>query len=329
MLILRRRDVDAILTGREAAVLAAVRAAYLTHRAGHTSLPHSVFLRFPGSPRDRIISLPGYLGGERPVAGMKWVASFPGNLADGLDRASAVIVTNSPRTGRPEHLVEASLISARRTGASAALAAATLTGPRPDDGVALIGCGVINFEVLRFLRLVLPGLRAVTLFDLDARRCAEFAARCASEWPRLAVAEAADPATALAAHRLVSFATTAARPHTGLDSCVPGTLVLHVSLRDLTPRSLLTCRNVVDDVDHVCREDTSVHLAEKLSGGRGFLHGTLGEHLDGTRAPARDATAVTVFSPFGLGVLDLAVAALVQEVAEAEGRGLAVPDFLD
>jgi ornithine cyclodeaminase len=286
---------------------------------------------------------------------MKWIASFPGNLAAGLDRASAVIVTNSPRTGRPEYLVEASLISARRTGASAALAAGTLAGPRPDDGVTLIGCGVINFEVLRFLRLVLPGLGAVTLigcgvinfevlrflrlvlpglgavtlFDLDARRRAEFAERCAAQWPELAVAEAGDLETALAAHRLVSFATTAARPHAGLGSCAPGTLVLHVSLRDLTPQSLLTSRNVVDDVDHVCREETSVHLAEQLSGGRGFLHGTLGEHLDGTRPPVRDATAVTIFSPFGLGVLDLAVAALVREVAEAEGRGLAVPDFLD
>ncbi|MFF0431278.1 2,3-diaminopropionate biosynthesis protein SbnB [Streptomyces sp. NPDC004327] len=333
MLILTARDVRQVLDGAEHQVVEAVSRAYRLHAAGRTAVPHSLFLRFPEEARNRIIALPAYLGntgdpGERePVAGIKWISSFPGNLASGLERASAAVILNSMRTGHPEVLLEGSVISARRTAAGAALAAATLAPREPQTGVTLIGCGVINFEVLTFLRALLPDLAEVTLFDLDRARVRAFAERCAARLPELKTAVAERIEDALAAHRLVSLATTASTPHLDPSPCRPGTLLLHLSLRDLTAETILSSVNIVDDGDHVCREATSLHLAEQRVGHRDFIADSIGAILTAGRRH-RDPEALTVFSPFGLGVLDLAVADLVHHRAQEQGLGTRVPDFL-
>ncbi|WP_327000784.1 2,3-diaminopropionate biosynthesis protein SbnB [Dactylosporangium sp. NBC_01737] len=329
MLILGRRDVKAVLDGADGAVLRTVRDTYVAHARGETSVPHSVFLRFPDDDRNRIIGLPAYVGGARPVAAMKWIASFPGNIGHGLERASAAILLNRVDDGRPVALVEGSVISARRTAASAAVAAEELTVGAPDDvrtGVTLIGCGVINAEVLRFLRAKLPAVADVALFDLDAGRARAFADRIRRPDLRVEVHERID--TALAAHRIVSLATTAGTPHLTTAACRPGTVVLHLSLRDLAPESILVATNVVDDADHVCRAATSCELAEQRSGGRDFIAAELGAVLARRATVPYDPHAVTVFSPFGLGILDAAVAAHVLDTAASRGLGTHLPDFL-
>ncbi|WP_422770146.1 2,3-diaminopropionate biosynthesis protein SbnB [Plantactinospora sp. WMMC1484] len=327
MLILGHDDVRQILAGRELALIDLVGEAYKLHDEGATSVPHSTFLRFPEQPRNRIIGLPAYVGGKAPAAGMKWIASWPGNIATGLARASAAIVINDLDTGRPSALLEGSLISAARTAASAALAARLLVREPGPSGVTLIGCGLINLAVLRFLVAALPTLTEVTLFDTDCARAASFARRCAELAPGMHVTLAADAGRALAAHDLVSIATTAAEPHLELGPARAGT-VLHVSLRDLVPATILASQNVVDDADHVCRERTSLHLAEEQVGHRDFIDAPIGQILRGTGGFRRDPDRTVVFSPFGLGALDIALAEFVRAAAVERGLGIRVDDFL-
>jgi ornithine cyclodeaminase len=105
-------------------------------------------------------------------------------------------------------------------------------------------------------------------------------------------------------------------------------VLLHVSLRDLTVQAILASHNVVDDTDHVCREQTSLHLAEQHTGNRDFIHATLGALLRGRVELPRDPARTLVFSPFGLGILDLALAGFVRARVAADGGGVPVADFL-
>jgi 2,3-diaminopropionate biosynthesis protein SbnB len=329
LLILTGDEVLSLLAGRERDVLGAVRRAYEGFGRGLGSLPHSTFLRFPADDRSRIIALPAFLGDGFGVAGIKWIASFPGNHDRGLDRASAVLVLNSTETGRPEAMLESSVISARRTAASAALAAQTLRGPGEVSRAGLVGCGPINFEVVRFLTAAMPEIRHLVVYDLHPERAEQFKVRCERSFEGLEVSAAGAAREAFEGMPLVSLATTALRPHIeDLSACAPGSTVLHVSLRDFTPEAVLAADNVVDDVDHVCRAGTSVHLASELSGNRDFIRCTLADVLLG-RAPARRSDdGVTIFSPFGLGVLDLAVGKLVYDLAVERRLGTVIPAFL-
>lgn len=328
LLILGAATVGALLAERTTDVLHAVERAYVLHSAGDSDLPHSVFLRFPHAPRNRIIALPAFLGGEYGATGVKWVASFPANLAAGLPRASAVIVLNSATTGQPLALLEGAQISAQRTAASAALAAVALHAGR-EPSLGLLGGGVINYEIVRYLAHLQTRFRRVTICDLDAARAAQFQQRIAPLVAPAPVECVPDAQTLLARSRLLALATTAAQPHLLEPSWFqPGSTVLHVSLRDLAPAIILPAFNVVDDADHVCRAATSLHLTEQAVGQRNFIHCTLADLLTGRASAPTDSAQLIVFSPFGLGVLDLAVAQLVFELAQQRGLGTCVPDFL-
>lgn len=320
---------QALLDGRELEILDAVRMAYVAHSRGESSLPHSTFLTFPHEQRNRIIALPAYLGEEFGVAGVKWVSSFPGNLSEGLDRASAVVILNSSQTGRPEAIIEGSLISAKRTAASAALAAQCLVDGEKDTSVTMVGCGLINFEIARFLRVACPQLKTFNLFDLDPARAEYFKERFQKSFEGISVEVMPDLTLALRSAPLISMATTAVEPHINdLSVCSPRATVLHISLRDLSPEVILTSDNVVDDVDHVCRAQTSIHLAEQLTGSRDFVRCTLADILKGDAPARKDDGSIAVFSPFGLGVLDLAVSKLVRDLSLQQEQGTVIEAFL-
>ena len=99
--IINGRTVSDIVHGDRAGCIAVVRDAYLAHARGQSVNPDSYFLRLPDKPDCRIVALPAFLGDGYQVAGLKWIASYPGNVQRGFPRASAVLVLNSYDTGYP------------------------------------------------------------------------------------------------------------------------------------------------------------------------------------------------------------------------------------
>jgi ornithine cyclodeaminase len=314
MTVVTGAEVSRVIDAGRAECVDVVGRAYLLHDAGQSSLPNSSFLRLPAHERDRIIALPGYLGGEFDVAGLKWIASWPGNTTAGLARASAVLILNTPRTGYPYACLEASVISASRTAASAVLAAERLAGGRVAPRVGIVGTGLIADHVVRFLTDLGWDIGGYRLFDLDRAAAERFAARIRARGAT-EVAVTDEAAGAFRDCAVVVLATVAGTPHlTDPALLAHRPVVLH-----------LAAQNVTDDVDHVLRERTSLQLAEEHAGHRRFVDGTLADVLAGRLS--RDPQRATVFSPFGLGVLDLAVGKWVFDRVRADGGGVAVHDF--
>src|SRR5437899_11129027 len=142
--IINGKSVFDIIRAHRAECIDVVRNAYLVHAKGQSVNPHSYFLRFPEKPDCRIIALPAFLGDGFGVAGLKWIASYPGNVQRGFPRASAVLVLTSYETGYPFAILESSIISAARTAASAVLAADWLSGrSRRAQSLGVVGTGYI------------------------------------------------------------------------------------------------------------------------------------------------------------------------------------------
>src|SRR3712207_7480905 len=159
------------LHGRETEVVALVEETYRVHGEGDSVNPPSYFLRFPDRPTARIIALPASIGGSVRVDGLKWISSFPENVASGIPRASAVLILNDHDTGYPIACLESSIISASRTAASAAAAADWLSrgrsGGRPTR-VGFIGTGLIARYVHTYLAATGWSFDEIGVHDLSA-----------------------------------------------------------------------------------------------------------------------------------------------------------------
>lgn len=297
---------------------------YRAHHRGETLNPDSYFLRFPDKPEARIIALPALLRGSPSVAGLKWIGSFPGNLEHNLPRASAVLILNDFDTGYPFACLEASQISAARTAASAALGAEHLHGSRRADRVAVVGAGVISRTVLEFLRDLDWRVGEVVVHDTVpayAEKSAQYARSLG-----FSARTGATLRGSVADADVVVLATTAAAPYiTEPGFFAAGQTVLNISLRDIGPELVADAHNVLDDIEHCLHAGTSPHLAVEKFGTREFIDGTLAGLVLGEFAVTRDKPLI--FSPFGLGVLDIAVGVEVLAAGRADGTAHAFDGF--
>jgi N-[(2S)-2-amino-2-carboxyethyl]-L-glutamate dehydrogenase len=320
-------EVQHALQGREQEIVALVDTAYRLHSAGDSVNPPSYFLRFPDRPTSRIIALPASIGGDVGVDGLKWISSFPENVASGIPRASAVLILNDQETGYPFACLESSIISATRTAAMAALAAQSLSrGRARPRRIGFFGAGLIARYVHTFLAGTGWSFDEVGVHDLSADSATGFCRYLDRSGASGLITVHGRPEDLIRSSDMVVFATVAGRPHVSDPSWFGhNPLVLHVSLRDLAPEIILGSTNVVDDVEHCLKADTSPHLAEQRTGNRDFLDGTLADVMAGRVAVPADRPVV--FSPFGLGVLDLAVGKYVYDRVAANGGLHVVDDF--
>ena len=196
LLYLSREDVEAVDLPM-ADIVAALEEMFREKGQGNVEMPPK-----PGihtRPDAFIHAMPAYIP-SLEAAGMKWVSGYPGNQARGLPYITGLLVLNDPLTGIPLAVMDATWITAMRTGAATALAARYLA--RPDSStVAVLGCGVQGRSNVHALATLFD-LKKVRAFDPHPERVREYA-RDIQDQLGLEVVPAANPRDTLRGADLV------------------------------------------------------------------------------------------------------------------------------
>lgn len=323
--VINAQLVNEVINQDKQQIMSIVKQTYLNFQQGACINPGSFFLRFPDSDRNRIIGLAASnVMGENQISGIKWVASYPDNLRNNLPRASASIILNDYMTGRVKAFIEGSSISASRTAASAALAAQLLVSNKKKKHILFfVGCGVIARTILDFMYATDINIDSILVYDLNVSTADKFK-RYITETYQLKAQIAANINDGLNQADMMTFATTEIKPFVSMQDIAPNTLkdkiILGISLRDLCPDVIIEANNILDDVDHCLQANTSVHLTEQKYKNRQFINGNICDLINGSIV--LHPNKPTIFSPFGMGVLDLNVAKYVYDYIKNKGLGV-------
>jgi 2,3-diaminopropionate biosynthesis protein SbnB len=323
LLYLSRSDVRAAMGGTIGAYVEALRDALALHAGGETAQPLKPYLKWRenGHIADRIIAMPGYVGGEAPIAGIKWIGSKHDNpAARGIERASAVIVLNDAETHFPIAVMEGGEISGMRTAGVTVLATEHLAR----DGfetVGLIGCGFIGR--LHALGLIerFPSIKSLYLHDRDEAAARRLADELMSTGKLVTVSRTAELAVRPA--DVLIPCTVADTPYIPFEWLKPGVFVSNISIMDVEPDVFVQVdKLVVDDWDQCNRERKTINqlvLDGRLS--REDLHAELGEIVRGERPGRGDPNERILLNPMGMAIEDVACAAAVYRQALVQGAG--------
>ncbi len=323
LLWLSRADVRAAMGGSIRPYVEALRGALALHAEGATAQPLKPYLRWRenGHIADRIIAMPGYVGGAEPIAGIKWIGSKHDNpAARGIPRASAVIVLNDAETHFPVALMEGGEISGMRT-AGVTVLACELFAREGFSTVGLVGCGFIGRLHALGLLEVFDSITNLYLFDRERAAAERLQAELARSGKLVHVCDSAEEAVRAA--EVVVPCTVADAPYIPFSWLAPGVFVSNISLMDVEPDAYVEVdKLVVDDWDQCNREGKTLHtLVEEGRFSRERLHAELGDVVRGAVPGRESADERIMLSPMGMAVEDVACAAAVYRHALAQGAG--------
>jgi len=320
MLYINDRDVKALEVNWHELIDVVLGAAKSIQNIDYAQ-PLKVYLRY-GKRANRIIAMPAYVSLPNPAVGMKWIASFPGNVDRGLDRAHSVSIINNVETGAPCAVINTARISVMRTASVSGALLKKIFDTRKGWAslcIAIIGFGPIGRAHFDICESLFPSrIAEYVIYDkreqVDLKK---FADRLESG--RMCFASSWEDAFRKADIVITCTAGTARyideRPK-------DGGVYLNVSLRDYCLSFISSCSTViVDDWEEVCREDTDIHrehLADFISEKDSLnlvsvLHGDCDNELSIDRSIS--------FNPMGMATFDIAVGAFFFEKSRKLGIG--------
>jgi len=304
-LILDKKAVGGLLNMPD--TIKAVEQAFCDWTEGKGIMPAKSYLPLnKGDFRAMPAALPG-------AAGVKWVNVHPQNRARGLPTVMAVLIYSDPETGYPLAIMDATDITAFRTGATAAIASKHLA--RPDSQIlGMVGAGrqaytqiAAHAELFKF--------SLVRVFDIMPASVEGLI----KSFPQFKITPCSLEETLKA--DIVCTLTPARLPVVKRAWVQPGTHINAIGAdaegkEELEPSILKSAIVVVDDLRQATAAgEINVPITQGVYS-PGEVYATLGEIIAGKKPFRRDASAVTIFDSTGVAIEDIAVAKTIYDQAK-------------
>lgn len=295
-------------------VNSAVEAAFAEHGRGNVQMPPKVYVTLVENGDFR--TMPAYLP-ALGIAGVKIVNVHPHNRARDLPTVMALTIIIDVETGVPRAIVNATELTAMRTGAAGAVAARHLAS-RQSVTLGVVGTGR-QAEALVEATAATLTIEEILVWSRREKSSDEFAERYSGYNARSVPIERACDCDVL-------FTTTPSdKPLVMADWIREGTHINAIGAdapgkQELDPRLLMKAEVFVDDPGQAIHSgEVNVPVSTGLYD-PGRIAGTLGEVVIGTKGRS-SPDAVTIFDSTGLAIQDLAIAALVMR----DGDGYELP----
>jgi len=282
--------------------LSLIRKAVSIVHSGDYSQPIKTYLRY-NDPKNRIIAMPAYLGGDICMSGIKWIASFPDNVTLGLPRAHCTINLNDANTGVPLATFNSGKISIIRTASVSGTIIEEYIKRKPAKlNVGIIGWGPIGQCHYRLINEYFStSVEQIAIFDIKPVNITDGA----MTFKRVNTVVSNSWGDLYKNSDIVITCTVSSAPYIDLKP-KQNALLLNVSLRDYKPSIYRWVKNsiIVDDWNEVCRENTDIENMHKEYGLS--KNDTFDMYDVLFNSKLKDICSMpAMFNPMGLAVFDI------------------------
>ncbi len=304
-----------------AEVIEVVEEGFRRKGMGQTQMPAKTAVK-PRGGETFLHAMPAYIAGL-DIAAIKWVGGNDNNRARGLPSISGLIILNDPETMFPVCIMDASWVTAMRTGAANAVAMKYL-GPQRAATVAIIGCGVQGRSNLLAMHTHYPGIAQLRCYDASQAALDAFVEEARQTYDFEIVPVAGPQAAVVGADVVVTAGASPKEPTPYLKEewLQPGAMAAPVDYMGAWEGELAA------KVDKLITDD---HAQMDYYRSKGYFrdvpkpYADLGEIVAGDKPGRESPEERTMSILMGIAVDDAVTAQLIYDRAVAQNTGMTLP----
>ena len=257
---------------------------------------------------------------DGPV-GAKWLSCCAGNPEKGLPRFTGFVILNDRETGAPYCVMDATWVTAMRTGAMSGLALRYLASPE-SSVLGVLGCGLEGRTNLEAALCECPGIRLVKAWGPRRATVEKYVEECLEKYPGIAfeISDTAEDAVR-GSDVLLASSPMAKKDEFRIiepDWCQDGLTAVPVN------RDMHFKHETLKAFDHIYTDDLPSYQHRRTLGDfrdAPVIDGELSALLNGELGGRKSPSEKILFIADGLGINDLACGEWYYQKALRDGIG--------